>query len=130
MAYREILFRGKRIDNDEWVKGFLSKGRYYGYKGNSLQPAIEYEEKGVMCVSVIKPETVGQYTGIVDRCGRLVFEGDVVKLAIGFVGFIEWQEDEGRFLISCGDAFETLDGATYDVIGNIYDNPELVGQGG
>lgn len=118
---REILFRGKTFKG-EWVHGYL----------------IEYENStqiGVRkCADVIdfvkvKPETIGQFTGLTDKNGTKIFEGDKVKMAeshfnieiIGFTLYID-----GRFLIK-----SIKSGAGWDanreveVIGNIHDNPEL-----
>jgi len=133
---REILFHGKRIDNGEWVEGF------YGLKGekthcimtNTLPSGLWQE-----CYSTdhpVSPGTVGQYTGMTDKNGKRIFEGDIIKNTIGQVGYIAFLQQEAGWVI----VWETYDsrmghrarGCGYDsdrtieVIGNIHDNPELI----
>ena len=112
---KEILFRGKRVDNDEWVYGFLVKmwGQYHIIDQNDENSAY-----------MIKPETVGQYTGLCDKNGKKIFEGDIVESPNGTQGFIEWQNAECAFLVNIGDDWQTMDDCPYEVIGNIYDNKE------
>lgn len=114
---REILFRGKRVDNNEWTEGYFFKiwnkvFLLWGMTGDS--PNMEE----------VKPETVGQFTGLCDKNGKKIFEGDIVESPNGTQGFIEWQNAECAFLVNIGDDWQTMDDCPYEVVGNIYDNSE------
>lgn len=133
---REILFRGKRVDNGEWVEG------YYSY-------SPEIDKHMITTISIahpygtdlgfykVIPETVGQYTGLTDKNGRKIFEGDIVVFADFFDdkihrGVVYWcdlafwfdctetEGDEGMYSL----AYISVN--VLEVIGNIYDNPELL----
>ena len=125
---REILFRGKREDNNEWVYGFLSKSR-----GNNhfLSLCIDYEENGVMLSSIVEPETIGQYTGLSDKSGVKILEGDIVRYSgEKHIVVFETRGETGYFGIKI-DHLETwgfclsVPAKLMEVIGNIHDNPEL-----
>jgi uncharacterized phage protein (TIGR01671 family) len=132
---RDILFRGKRIDTGEWVEGYFFKWPCVSWKELScvIVPVIGLEH-GIAEQDIVDENTVGQWTGLTDKNGRKIFEGDVMEFdAYGFhykgvVSFVD-----GNFYINCNcpDAFPFLDDAIkrHDAIyvGNIHDNKELIG---
>ena len=101
---REILFRGKRIDNDEWVYGFLVEALNCVTDKNETfiieQDATYFTYGEFACAVEVKPETVGQFTGLCDKNGKKIFEGDIVESPNGTQGFIEWQNAECAFLVN------------------------------
>ena len=117
---REILFRGKRLANGKWVYGgFHSRFQRSFIIGMSQSMRIDGTE--------LIPETVGQYTGLTDKNGTKIFEGDIVKHPIGtfIVKFLN-----GTFLSSLTEtnylSFLCAIHNRSEVIGNIHDNPELL----
>lgn len=131
---REILFRGKRTYNKKWIEGSL----VVDYAGNTYI-VWEYETvKGAMISSKtinVYPETVGEYTGLTDKNGKKIFEGDIVKGDREYFTYAHLYGrvvyDGGQFSIAFDDALEDIEclGAwanAVEVIGNIHDNPELL----
>ena len=126
---REILFRGKRKDNDEWVEGHY--GEYYN--GNKNVPCISIPSKeavsGSLCYEVIL-ETVGQYTGMTDKNGKKIFEHDIVRIYVDFTTMqyvISYDKENARFVVGdTGFTFWSYISTKIEVIGNIHDNPELL----
>lgn len=133
----EILFRGKRIDNGEWVEGYYTKAKdcisekevhVIFHTDLTLFPHSEfssYEE--------VIPETIGQYTGLMDKNGRRIFEGDIVDhyYQKGFFnrGVVIWDSQNARFaheLRSMSPAFSLYHPEAWEIIGNIHENPELL----
>lgn len=133
---REILFRGKRVDNGEWVEGFYVNIPEHYKQEMSGKSYIVSINNGLF-MEVI-PETVGEYTGLKDQNGKKIFEGDIVANYYGRKGLVEFfTEDIG----SCGCCVPQFDGSGFKakykncdsgadmrsctIVGNIYDNPEM-----
>lgn len=138
---RKILFRGKRIDNGEWVEGFIVKRPSAIQIGEcspwyiSAPPMHPEDDGGFYNVA---PDTVGQYTGVNDWNGKEIFEGDFIRLDGGVKRVFEITDgvvifERGGFYVGESGPLNSLDViAAYDgilrgeVIGNIHDNPELM----
>lgn len=128
----EILFRGKRTDNNEWVEGYYYKAKYCRTDDKLCDYiTIPYIEQCNLPNShyIVNPETVGQYTGLADKNGTKIFEGDIVLLK-GEEEPYQVAFDESCFQVYGNSICYVMDNF-YDhdieVIGNIYDNPELLG---
>lgn len=114
---REILFRGKRIDNGEWIMGDFSK-ESDGSSG--IRPA------GKIIRYRVIPKTLGQFTGLTDKNGKKIFEGDIVKYE-NKIYEIKYLEKYARFAPSNeSTVFMVCAFNHLEVVGNIYDNPELL----
>lgn len=129
---REFLFRGQSIDRRKWYEGDLYQTRL-----KSVFYINYYTEHGDRMAVEVDPETVGQYTGLTDKNGTKIFEGDIAKaqddifsspFCNGIIGKVVYEET--AFFIEPQDPMETQwlfnECAVYEVIGNIHDNPELL----
>lgn len=141
---REILFRGKRKDNGEWAEShnILQLNNDKVYVPNSREEIFYAENEAGNVVLIdgvlysVIPETVGQYTGLHDKNGTKIFEGDIVRLSYvgknrGVSGKNVVTFKSGKFGVEWGwhKEFVSLDGfanTTMEVIGNIHDNKELL----
>lgn len=126
---REILFRGKCVNGDEWVYGDYKSPDFYGM--------VQIFE-GIRGYAVL-PETIGQFTGILDKHDNAIFDGDIVrvitpkgevglaKIGIGAVG-AKCRPHIGVYGEINGVRADMIANKSehYEVIGNIHDNPELL----
>ena len=150
---REILFRGKRVDNGEWVNGYFIKANHHWHEHGVHEDwiAVDTIQNGGWCnvrgKYAVAPETIGQYTGLTDKNGNKIFEGDIVKFGQNLYqitfecGSFALLDKQGFIIAKIGgmnDRCYSLmnlyleccweDNWAYDieVIGNIHDNPELL----
>ena len=130
---REILFRGKRIDNGEWVTGDLWN---MPYADLGVSIVIFFIDTGTTGGLRVIPETIGQYTGLKDKNGKNIFEGDILDCGDRLVR-VEWNGPNGCWdsvFIKykgelCSNGIEPVEWKyRATVIGNIHDNPELMGE--
>lgn len=147
---REILFRGKCKTDNEWLYGFP-----YVTRKNAVKINWYCSEFGSMRTDEVDPETVGQYTGLTDKNGARIFEGDIVRATIeraercqspriengvigydciGMIGLILYKDKNGENVWS--DFFNELslsgliEDYYFEIIGNIHDNPDILKGGG
>ena len=130
---REILFRGKRVDNGKWEEGWYGMQCFGSWPLRHAIAPSEEAEKGCLRYEEIDPATVGQYTGLTDNYGAKIFEGDIVEGSYfdeedGY-GIVQW--NDGAFEISnnhvCATFHDNCYASEFSVIGNIHDTPELLG---
>lgn len=130
---REILFRGKRLDNGEWVYGLLCRvGDTYA-NIRRMDTEVLYS---------VLTNTIGQFTGLTDKNGKKIFEGDVLNVhdqipmfdgyntdEIIYNGKVMYIKNQGMYVCegnNDGNALCALNLDECEVIGNIHDNPEML----
>ena len=142
---REILFRGKRVDNGEWVEGLFVHMNEYPEMWVPFTDEEMERFKGHIFEKIrgiwvkVNRETIGQFTGLFDKHGKKIFEGDIVKYRRvahrEIIYKVIWQQELSRFaFMTCSAhgynlyewAEESKVKHMYEVVGNIHDNPELL----
>jgi len=114
---REILFRGKRQD--------VSKGKDWVY-GDFNQHDVHHGTSILECGCInhgVRHETVGQYTGLKDKNGKMIFEGDIVQACDGIMAKVYFDREIASFLADCSYLLKNHE---LTIVGNIQDNPELL----
>jgi uncharacterized phage protein (TIGR01671 family) len=132
---REILFKAKRLDNGEWVEGYLVKtktGQAY-ILPESEYISFEYQTIAIGGFVEVDPSTVCKYTGLTDKNGMKIFEGDIVRRETAYYGKhnvydepVVWEDDIEND--SFGEPYTSgycIHGGNWEVIGSIHD-----GEGG
>ena len=133
---REIIFRGKRLDNGEWAEGYLYEhepelvgivsendvpepSKWFiartGFADWNMPRPVEFIE--------IDPSTVGQYTGLKDMNDKRIFEGDILSLRTGRPHVVRFED--GSFILE-DSAIPISFAIKFEIIGNIYDNPKFL----
>lgn len=132
---REILFRGKRVDNGEWVKG--AYGNHTSFDAMIMDrpyPTIN-GDLSALNFWVVDPTTIGQFTGLTDKNGNKIFEGDIIKAiwqhlsnTDTVIGVVKY--DNAAFILETHDHYLFFEDNIFsyecEVINNIHDTPELL----
>lgn len=127
---REILFRGKCLDDGKWIFGY-----YTGPVGIDSSHEICDISDPIGSRIDVAPDTVGQYTGLTDKNGTKIFEGDVVSglflYALPINGVVAFRDGAFGLCWMRGGwqeftAFTSMCNVTHEVLGNVHDNPELM----
>lgn len=133
---REILFKAKRKDNGEWVEGYYVYCRKRHYILPVLNKAIGFDEREDEWVEA-DPNTICQYTGPTDKNGKKIWENDICDRKEKYPEIVtynkgDWQLDysyalgKEKHFCACNLGFYACERECVEVIGNVFDNPELL----
>lgn len=133
---REILFKAKRVDNGDWCYGVPI---FDGWSKKTYIASYEYSSLALVQQIEVIHETLCEYTGLTDKNGKRIFEGDIVKRVFTLwhgetkktretqIGVVVYSNRDCSFQVEkkC-NLRKPWDGDTIEVIGNIHDNPEFL----
>lgn len=132
---REILFRAKAINRDpnreyrtnykngDWIYGLIE--RIYDERFPNI-PSTMIDQYGVSNIDV-DYKTISAYTGLTDKNGKKIFEGDIIKDCLDEIGIIEYKPKRAAFVVkNWEDGYILWTQDNIEVIGNIFENPELL----
>lgn len=126
---RKYKFRGKRLDNGEWVYGSLAETHGKLFIGIPTAPDNPVY---MMDWHIVDPDTIGQFTGLLDKNGKEIYEGDILGCPEDKYFLPETLIfKEGCFMVEDGyttTAMNVIDEKYRTIIGNIHDNPELLNE--
>lgn len=143
---RNILFRGKRLDNGEWMYGDLieNQGRFFIYHATSETTIEDNDDRRIVVAAFeVDPATVGQYTGLKDKKWTMIFEGDILLLSDGkshsedvvvehgLYGWTFYNPQTATFYSDGSHTYIAVENCRFMfgtgvVIGNIHDDPDLL----
>ncbi|CDC06120.1 phage protein [Clostridium sp. CAG:343] len=144
---REIKFRGKMVPENEWIFGTIlripappvcfgkSESDKYYIQFPDTRYVPDWNMPYRMVQGEVNPDTIGQYTGLNDKSGKEIYRGDIVQGLFadqeepGIKGQVIYSNDQASYMViaSNNDEWELGYLDNLEVIGNIYDNPELLG---
>lgn len=128
---REILFRGKRFSNGEWVIGGIMKTFHPNYDCENEEEFLS-QSPNCYCICAnnkdyfVEQASIGQYTGLTDKNGKKIFEGDIVSAPIYYdIGC--YPHTESKIIsVKIPEIYKMAFDGNFEIIGNIHDNPELL----
>ena len=139
---RTIKFRGRRIDNNEWVYGYLYRLQLTNgeacviltqdnnHLDNSLKPKYHLAFTLWVDLFIVDTITVGQFTGLYDKNGKEIYEGDIVKRTDGYSYIVKYEFGSFYTRLIGGDKEDVYRLALFNnktvIVGNIHDNPDLM----
>lgn len=123
---RTIKFRGKSILSAEWVYGGITAMKDGWCSAITTLTEDEFDSQ-----ELVYPETIGQHTGLLDKNGREIYEGDIVRDSEGRISYVKWLIQRCGFVLVYERFDKDITGSYgkiehLEVIGNIHDNPELI----